>query len=479
MRIRAALVLAMAMAWLIACKHEPPMLADTSNYPDAVSKIIIAKCAVAGCHNDLSKEGAGGLSLETWNRMFEGTRGGAVVIPYRPDYSTLMYYINTDSTRAPALQPTMPYNTTPLSEAEYNTLKDWIAAGAPDKNGFVKFSDNPQRRKFYAANQGCDVATVFDAASMLAMRVVTIGDIPTRSEAPHMIKVAPNNQFYCVSFIAGSKFQKFSTADNTLVGQVELGEGSWNTFSFTADSRKAYTTDLEHGNIAVIDLDAMTVQIAPFDLKQPHGTALNEKDDTLYITAQTGNFLYKFAADLSGYKIITVNGQPQSGTSSFDPHEILFSADYSRYYLTCQKSNEVRVMNRANDALLAVIPVGGVPQEMGLSKKYPYLFVSCMEDLTTFPGRRGSVYVIDYNTNAIVAKIYTGHQPHGIAVDDTAGRVYISNRNVSADGPAPHHSSVCGGRNGYITAIDLQTLTLVPDFKSEVSVDPYGMGITH
>src|SRR5690606_23585203 len=122
-------------------------------------------------------------------------------------------------------------------------------------------------------------------------------------------------------------------------------------------------------------------------------------------------------------------------------------------------------------------PVGTFPQEMGVSKKRPYLFVSCMEDLSTFPGSRGSGYVIDYSDTdyRVVAKIYTGHQPHGIAVDDEHDRVYITNRNVSGDGPAPHHSSLCGGRNGYITAIDMKTLKLVPGFKTEVSVDPYGM----
>jgi hypothetical protein len=64
-------------------------------------------------------------------------------------------------------------------------------------------------------------------------------------------------------------------------------------------------------------------------------------------------------------------------------------------------------------------------------------------------------------------------------VDDLYNRVYISNRNVSNDGPSPHHSSLCGGRNGYITAIDMNTLQLITGFKAEVSVDPYGVGITH
>lgn len=42
-----------------------------------------------------------------------------------------------------------------------------------------------------------------------------------------------------------------------------------------------------------------------------------------------------------------------------------------------------------------------------------------------------------------------------------------------------HHASSCNGRNGYVTAIDLNTLQLVPEFKAEVSVDPYGYSITN
>jgi DNA-binding beta-propeller fold protein YncE len=102
-----------------------------------------------------------------------------------------------------------------------------------------------------------------------------------------------------------------------------------------------------------------------------------------------------------------------------------------------------------------------------------------MDDQITFPGKTGSVYVINYNTLQVVCRLYTGHQPHGIAVDDENGRVYISNRNVTLGGPAPHHSSVCNGRNGYMTAIDLNSLLLIPNFQAEVSVDPYGVGITH
>jgi DNA-binding beta-propeller fold protein YncE len=69
-----------------------------------------------------------------------------------------------------------------------------------------------------------------------------------------------------------------------------------------------------------------------------------------------------------------------------------------------------------------------------------------------------------------------GWQPHGIAIDPVKQVVYISNRNYSG-GPAPHHAASCAGKNGYLSIIDLNTLERVPDFKPEVSVDPYSVGV--
>jgi DNA-binding beta-propeller fold protein YncE len=96
-----------------------------------------------------------------------------------------------------------------------------------------------------------------------------------------------------------------------------------------------------------------------------------------------------------------------------------------------------------------------------------------MEDDITFSGNVGSVSVIDYNNFISLKQINTGYQPHGIAVDDYKQQVYVINRNASQNGPAPHHTTDCGGRNGYLTIIDMNTLELVPDYKAELSVDPY------
>ncbi len=449
-------------------------------YPQEIGKIIVNKCATSGCHNDKNKEAAGGLSLETWNKLFEGSRGGAVAIPYRPDFSTLIYYTNSyNEFGAIQLTPKMPVGGQPLSKEEMQLLYNWVLQGAPDADGHVKFSDNPNRKKFYAANQGCDVVTVFDAETKLVMRYASVGASPS-TEAPHMIRVAPNNQFWCVSYLAGSYFQKFSAIDNSLIGQVNLGFGSWNTFAITKDSKTAYAIDWNsNGKVATIDLVNMTATIVGGFIF-PHGSALNATDDTLYVTSQMSNYIFKIPVnDFGNMEQVSLNSFPPTNGSSLDPHEVAFSPDGSKYFVTCQKSHEVRVMKTANDSLLAIIPVGEYPQEMSVSSTMPYLFVSCMEDTTSNPLQRGSIAIINYQTHAFIKSVYAGYQSHGVAVDDVNKRVYITNRNINSNGPAPHHSSVCGGRNGYVTAIDMNTLQLIPGYKAEVSVDPYGLGITH
>jgi YVTN family beta-propeller protein len=470
-----SLIISVAVILSQSCTYEKaPIPKAETNYPEAVEAIIINKCATAGCHNEQSKAGAGGLNLETFEKLFEGGNGGAVVIPYRDDFSTMLYYTNTDSSKGLVLTPTMPVNGSPLSAAEYETLRSWIANGAPDKNGFVKFSDNPSRKKYYVTNQGCRVVSVFDAKTNLVMRMRDVGT-GSINESPHCVRVSPDNKFWCVSFLGGAMFQKYSTIDNSLLGEVNIGVGSWNTFVISNDSKKAYTVDFGLGVYVIINLETMTKQSFTGILSSPHGTSLNETSDTLYSTGQSSPQIWKFKVnnplDTIAIKFASAN--------IYNFHEIVFSNDGTKYFLTEDKASHVFVVDRHTDTLIVPIPVGFKPQEMAISKTLPYLFVTCMEDQTTFPGKMGSVYVINTNTHAVIKTIYTGHQPHGIAVDDANGKVYVTNRNATAGGPPPHHSSVCGGKNGTVAIIDLNTLELISGADTEVSVDPYGMGITH
>lgn len=458
-----------------SCKKDKNQ--PNSCYPEAVKSIIDTKCSLSGCHNTQSAGGAAGLDLTTWQNAMNGDRNGAVAIPYFHKQSTMFLFCNTYADFGAQVLPTMPLNRAALSREEVIVMRDWIDAGAPDCNGNSRFENYATRKKVYFTNQGCDLVTVVDPETSLIMRYVQVGNA-VGTEAPHMVRVSPDGSFWCVSFIGGTVFQKYSTATDELLGQVDLGVGSWNTFAISQDGTKAFCVDWSSsGKVVVVNLVNYQISGMLTGLFYPHGSALSADEKFLYVTAQTGNHLYKVdLTDLQNldYDEITLDGSASAIPSSiYDAHEIIFTPDNSKYILTCQKSNEVRIMSAGNDSLLAVIQVGVYPQEMAISTTTNNLFVSCTEDNSTYSNKRGSVYVIDYTTNAIVKTLFTGFQPHGIAIDEADKTVFVCHRNVTTEGPTPHHSTECNGRNGYFTSLDLITLENIPNSKREISVDPY------
>ncbi len=474
--VLSAMVLFAGLSFLSmsGCKKDKPDPEPFNDgcYPPEIAAIIINKCAVSGCHNTISKDAAGGLDLSSWEHMFLGNRNGAVTIPYRSDQSTLFYFINTDTTLGVVQQPTMPFNASPLSIAEILTIRNWIDNGAPNCNGEVKFANSPNRKKFYVANQGCDLVGVHDALTKVVMRYIDVGN-SAAIESPHMIKVSPDGQFWYVVFINGNVIQKFRTSDDTFVAEANITQGSWNTFTISSDGTKAWAVDFSAtGRIAYVDLVNMQLGLIYSDpgfFSSPHGSMVNSSGNTLYVTGQIGNKIYKW--DVTNplqpdYEEIIIN----SGGTNADPHEIAFSPDGSKYFITCMSRDEVRVFDAATDAFIAAIPTASFPLEMSFSPAKGYLFVSCENG--------NAVTVIDYNNLVAIKNINVGFQPHGLAVDDIKNHVYVANRNTpSSGGPAPHHTSACGGRNGYLTIIDMNTLNLLPGFKMELSVDPYSVSV--
>lgn len=478
------------VAWIlflslcISCTKDKFSSLDTSCYPEAVGEILTKKCATSGCHNSQSAGNANGLDYSSWDNMFKGGKNGSSVIPYSADLSYMLYFCNVDTTLGIALEPTMPYGKEPLSREEYLTLKNWIDAGAPNCEGYVNFSDDPDRKKFYVCMQPCNKVAVFDAKTRVIMRYIDVGN---GNGGPHQVRITPDGLYWCVVFYEGNILQVFRTSDDSEVATITLNNGIsayWNTVAFTSDSKMAFVSNMASpGFISVVDLTAKVESLLVGGMDNPHGTFVSKSDSMLYVTSQIGNLLYKIHLkdELNPWSIDPVI---LGTTTSLDPHEIIFTPDGSRYYVSCQKSNEVRVYNSNNDQLISIIPVGVKPQEFSISEDRQWLFVTCTED-TLSPGtsgsQKGSVYIIDYNNNTIVSHLYPGYQPHGIAVDDDHDLAYVANLNFDG-GPATHHISGCGGRNGYITAIDMSALQLlnVPlgdgsqfIYKNEVLQFPY------
>ena len=474
--------------FITSCVHKPQVqvIPANGNYPDSIANIFLTKCTNAGCHNQASYQNAAGLLLDTWEHMMQGSVSGAEIVAYSAAYSPLLYYCNAyDSADVIATDP--GHLPTPLTLHEYNTLKHWIAAGAPDRNGNIPFAANAAtRQKIYLTIQGCDLLAVIDAQSKLVMRYIPIGDANDKS--PHDVEISGDGRYGYVPFYNGNYVQKIDLLADTVIGNVNLssvstpGTQGWSIIILspldTALLVSAWTT---YGSIVAVNtasmkinpklsLDAQTggTSILPF----PHGLAANATFDTFYATLQNNIIKYAFSPTRLYPTTITASGQP---------HQIEMAPDGSKYFVTCPDTitgnHFVRVYDTHTDTLIKAIPVGAIPQEMDISPSKQYLFVACMEDAANpMAGARGSVYVIDYNTLATVKIIYGDfYQPHDITVDEQDGLIFIPSRNANPSGPAPHHSTACGGRSGWYSVYDLNTLAPADNKRYDVPTDAYAI----
>jgi hypothetical protein len=417
--------------------------------------------------------------------MFKGSSSGSPVIPYNSKFSSLCYYINTYPELGPQGIPTMPLNKDKLSFQQVKMIKEWIDAGAPDINGNVMWAENPKRKKFYAVNQGCDIVTVFDAETQLPMRYVDVGNKAGAPDTPHQIRVSPDGNYWYVIFINNNIMQKFSCADDRYIGSIPLtpfaagtstnsanDAFNWNTFVISKDSKRAYCVSWQpSGKVCAVDLESMSLIHYIGGLSNPHGVVLNGANDKLYVGAQSGNYITEIDSAFSGSNDISLeNGVAPNPASSLDIHDMVLAPNNYELFITCQKSNEVRIFNTLTQSVTVVIPTANYPQEIVYSSSRHEYYNSCTFD-STQAGTMGVITKISlpgYN----VAKIPCGFQPHGIAVDESKRILYVLSRNVQPGGPVPHHTSLCSGRNGFVNFIDLNTFSLSSK-KYELSVDPY------
>ena len=492
---------------ITSCVHpsQGVIVGPDGNYPADVSAIIMNKCAISGCHNQASYKNANGLLLDTWAHLFDGGDNGAEVIAYSPDYSPLLYITNTDTSNGQVtITPSMPLSTpgrpmAALTKAEYTILKNWVTAGAPDKNGNIPFASNAAtRQKIYLTQSGNDLMAVIDGQRKVVMRYFTMGNDPLQIENAHEVEFSSDGNYAYVIFYSGNYVQKIDVTNDKVIANVNVttaippGDARWSIiYVAPGDTALAATNMASGGGFGILNATDMTMKTSDYTtgggyFSFPHGICSNPGFDTFFVTDQYGNTIVKCAPKAKPHlfiKKVSINGvapytSSTSDSSSPNPHQIEMVPDNSTYFVTCQGTNEVRVIDAYTDALLATIPVGTLPQEITVSESKHYMLITCMEDqnANTQPGRKGSIYIIDYNTYQVV-KILNGdfYQPHDLCVDEQDGLIYIASTNLNPNGPAPHHPLPGGGRAGWYSVYDLNTLLPADNRRYEVLIDPYAM----
>jgi len=102
------------------------------------------------------------------------------------------------------------------------------------------------------------------------------------------------------------------------------------------------------------------------------------------------------------------------------PLELTLSRDGKRLYVLCQQSDEVRVLDAANNAVIKSVAVGHMPRGFSLSQDGARLYVVNSWDDT--------LSVIDTATLAVAATWPVGAEPSSVLEDRAGARLYVANR---------------------------------------------------
>ena len=150
----------------------------------------------------------------------------------------------------------------------------------------------------------------------------------------------------------------------------------------------------------------------------PTGLALDQKNETLFVTTKEDSALYK--CNLLSKEI-------QRLFLAHEAYTCLFSKDGSELYVSLWGGDAIAIIDPESLSLTGSIPVGSHPNEMVLSPDGRYLFTSCAND--------NSVHVIDLESRKVIEQLHTacfpeapsGSTPNALVLSEDNRRLYVAN----------------------------------------------------
>ena len=456
----------------------------TIRYGEHIQRILSSSCAVSGCHvgpvvpvhdsdHDQAKRLMRGISdhdelpgqfpMKTWQDLMKGGNNGAVVIPFKPSKSHLVFHVNDDTLFAPVSTPHMPLPGFQLPREQVSILYRWVAGGCPNDEGAVPFSVFPAGRVLIT-NQAEDLVAVIDRATNLVGRYIRAGAanvFSTPPEAPHNVTADEPRGYYYVNLIGSGKVLKYRLDSNEKIDEVG-GILSPTQVALSSTGDTAYVAQFTPGVNAVKILRTNPLQVigevSAANVDKPHGAQITPDGKELWVTGNLSDNI--MVVDLSDFstRLIQLNNQPPGQGGVLLPYQTVMTSDNEKVYVTCQRGNKVAVIDRQTYEVVKTIEVGLNPLIPSITPDDRHVLV---------PNRNGNdVTVIDTQTDSVAMTIANvGPQPHGSAVTPDGRYAYVSCENVTALVP-PHHPTT-GSRNpGFFSIIDLSTMLVTGTFET-------------
>lgn len=434
----------------------------------AVAELFANNCATSGCHS--GNNPSSGLSIDNYSDLLKGSSdrsggtipnyGGDVVIPSSLDESLLYQMLIKKVT------PASPHDGLTLTQAQINTIKEWIENGARDNNNNLPFR-NPGYR-VYVCDQNSDKISVIDGDSKVVSAIIDVSQPNLLPAHPHMAKI--RDGFLYASLISAAKFIKINTTDYSPAGEV-TGITKAGMIIIHPNGTKAFvsrssTSDPIFQSIYAIDIANMTL-IDEINLAAPgvpHGMALTPDGKKLYV------------ANLSLSRISIVDGNTNEYGNYDDiilpvgtePMQTMISPDGNYLYVSTRGTSKLMVFDTNTDTFITEVSVDAMPMQIAVTSAGNKIYVGSMMMNTV------NVIQKSGNTWSRVKQIsHPGFRMlHGCDISSDDKYVYVSSRNT--DGMFEPYFDVDGeGPPGTVGIIDTQTDEVV----KLIEIEQFGSGL--
>jgi DNA-binding beta-propeller fold protein YncE len=300
--------------------------------------------------------------------------------------------------------------------------------------------------------------------------------MPSDIDGPHGVVVSPDKKFFYVSLGHGRPFGsvwKYSTATNEVLGQVTLGMFPA-TMDISPDGGLLYVVNFNlHGDmvpssVSVVATEPMLEVKRIQTCTMPHGSRLTATGGRQYSACMMDDMLVEIDANtlavsrhflLTKGKAMGMSGSPagmtahathdmgghgleppKPGDVSCSPTWAQPTADGSKIYVACNKSDEIVEIDAASWKVLRRLPVRAGVYNLALTKD---------GRLITTNKRDQSISVIDLKSGRELARIPTKRKViHGAVVSPDNRYAFISVEGIGAE-------------PGTVEIIDLESLKTV------------------
>jgi YVTN family beta-propeller protein len=468
------------IACLMGCTDSPVAPMETVSFSRDILPVFESNCNFPGCHNSTDKQS--GIDLTSWQSlMLHGSNYGAEIIPYNAKWSHLVQHINIDTNIAPVSEPLMPKALPPYSDGNLlepsiiNLLIRWINEGAKNDLGQTAYSNIT--RKAFVTNQASDFIAVINLENNFVIRYIKVGTLSNRLASPHNVAVDNHGRYLYTTLISEGTVEKFDAMTYEKLAGINIVTSPGHVI-ITPDGTKGYVTNYNINGteryIRSFDTHDMTVlnTIPDITMNATHGGKITSDGLYLITVSELGEYIQiiRTSDDIVEQTIPVANIVPPNGngTGLFRPIAVSLSPDNKYAFITCDKSNDVRVLDMFARTIISVIPVGIFPIQSECSPDGKWLYVANRNS--------NSVSVIEVNTFTVVKTIpNVGAQPHGVAFTADGRFAYISCESVS--GTYVHHPASGSSKPGTTAVIDvLNGHRKVKDI--EMASYPAGISIT-